>query len=61
MSCSNIVSELKPGCSDKDPANVFRRRQLMERQKWIENVMRIQKLSYAEAESIWLKIQGVER
>lgn len=58
MSCSNIISDLKPSCEDYiRPMSVEERRQLWARQNWIENVTQILGIPKDEAESLWIKIQ----
>jgi hypothetical protein len=42
---------------DIQPFSLDERRQLMEREKWINNVTRILGKSREESEELWLKIQ----
>lgn len=57
MSCSNIKNRVTIRCGDIRPMSLEERRQLLERQTWISNVIRILHLPQWEAEYLWVKIQ----
>lgn len=50
-------SNLPTECVEIAPMPLDVRRQLMERQTWINNVVRVLGMTYHEAEIIWVKIQ----
>ena len=53
--CSNIVAP-ETKCQDIH-LSLDERRQLLEREKWINNVVRILDMPKQEASELWLKIQ----
>lgn len=59
MSCSNDIKPLgEVKCGYIRPMDLDERRQLLERQKWISNVVRLLGMSQFEAERLWVKIQS---
>ena len=58
MECINIPGEITFGeCRDIRPLSLEERRELMEREKWINNVIRILGMPRWEAENTWVRIQ----
>jgi hypothetical protein len=57
MGCSNIKPDLPVTCGFIRPLSVDERRQLLEREKWINNVIRILEMPKWDAENLWVRIQ----
>lgn len=62
MSMNNFCSNerhARPtlGCGDIRPMSLEERRSLLEREMWINNVVRILNMEKWEAENLWVRIQ----
>lgn len=57
MSCSDKIPPHKTKCGYIRPMDLETRRQLLERQSWIDNVVRIKGMSKEDAEHLWLRLK----